>query len=436
MRTPCQDGVFLGLRHDLVNLHYYIPEGKLADMLQFGEWLSKQRRVPVRQIASFYGKISSVKLALGPVTSLICRTGQRIIAQYAEKSWDSWATISDEMVKEIVFIVGNLRDLHGFPMKMTCSVTPNRVMASDASDFALASAEVNCGVPGNHLAHEGPCVTSPLVQRILTSEEKEASSTLRELLAVWDTYVLNGDHFAKQAVMHLCDNRNVETILRKGSGKPHLQKLAFEIYLACRKFEIILSAQWLPRTDSRIAVLDVMSKWADLSDWGLEESVYAKLKGRCNEFNVDLFAADYNFRVDTFFSPVPSQFGIGLNSFCYDWSKFGFGYACPPIKLIGAAIKHAVMCRREGVMVVPFWPTSSFWKFLSFDGRHLNRMFVNNESAFLALRSGPLVKSKVFTGTPSFKMLILHYDAEVYNPMRPNVRSHSCLRGGCFQCRQ
>jgi hypothetical protein len=338
------------------------------------------------------------------------------------------------MIAEILFLVDNLENLNGFPMKMTSSVTPNRGMASAASDFALASAEVTCGVPGTHCAHPGPCVLSPLVQRILTPEEIETSSTLGEMLAVWDTYVLKGDNFVRQSVLHLCDNRNVETILRKGSGNANLQKLAFEIFLACRKNEIRLSAQWLPRTDSRIAVVDVMSKWADLSDWGLQDHVFAALKEKCNKFQVDIFAADYNYRVQVFFSPVPSQFGSGLDAFCYDWKKFGFGFACPPVKKIAAAIKHAVLCRSEGVMVLPFWPSSFFWKFLTFDGRHLNRMFVNHESKFLALRSGPLVKSTMFTGIPSFKMLIVHYDGEVFEPLKPNVRSNSCLYGGCPQC--
>jgi hypothetical protein len=286
MRTATQDGVFLGLRHELVNLYYYIPEKKLEDILQFGAWLSEQRRVPVRQIASFYGKISACRLALGPVTSLICRTGQRIIAQCSEKSWESYATLTDEILGEIAFILANLKDLNGFPMKMSSSVTPHRVMASDASDFALASAEVSCGLPGNHCAHRGPCVLSPLVQRELSFEEREASSTLRELLAVWDTYVLNGDHFVSQTVKHLCDNKNVETILRKGSGKPLLQKLAFEIFQACRKHEITLSAQWLPRTDSRIAVVDVLSKWADLDDWGPTDDEFRELEKHCNDFNI------------------------------------------------------------------------------------------------------------------------------------------------------
>jgi hypothetical protein len=436
MRIATQDGVFLGLRHNLVNLHYYIPEVKLAEIIKFGIWLNSERRIPVRKLASFYGKISSVRLALGPVTSLICRTGQRIIAQYSEFSWSGYATLTDEVQKEIRFLVQNLESLNGFPMKMASSVVPNRIMASDASDFALASAEVNCGPPGQHIEHTSPCVSSPLVQRELSFEERETSSTLRELLAVWDTYVLHGDHFAKQSVLHLCDNRGVESILKKGSGKPFLQKLAFEIFLACRQNQIFLSAQWIPRTDSRIAIVDVLSKWADLDDWGISEEEFSALAAVSNSFEIDIFGADYNFRVSRFFSPVPSQFGIGLNAFCYDWSEYGFGFACPPVKKIIATIKHAVMCRAEGVLIVPFWPTSLFWKFLASDGRHLYRMFVNHKCAFMSLRSGPLVKSKMFTGTPSFRMLTLHYDAEVFDPLVPNIRSYSCLYNGCCHCRK
>jgi hypothetical protein len=296
---------------------------------------------------------------------------------------------------------------------------------------------VNClSISGKeHKPHAGPCVSSPLVQRLLKWDEQDQSLTYRELLGVWDCYVKKAESFAGSAVLHLCDNMNVETILRKGSGKPLLQKLAFEIFLACRKHQIFLSAQWLPRTDCRIAIVDVLSKWADLDDWGVSENEFRGLASICNTFDIDLFGADYNFRGEKFFSPVPSQFGIGLNAFSFDWKQFGFGFLCPPVKKIAAAIKHAVMCRAEGVMIVPFWPTSLFWKFLASDGRHLTRMFVNHKATVMEVRSGPLGKSKMFAGVPSFRMLTLHYDAEVFEPLVPNLRSYSCLYSGCSVCR-
>jgi hypothetical protein len=247
--------------------------------------------------------------------------------------------------------------------------------------------------------------------------------------------VLEGHRFSKQSVVHLCDNKNVEIILRKGSSNPGLQTVAMQIYKACRKYKIQLSAQWLPRTDSRIAVLAVMSKWQDLNDCGLSEFDFKILYERSDKFDIDLFACDYNYRVRSFFSPNPSDFCVGVNSFSFDWKECGFGYACPPVKKVIATIKHAILCGSRGVLVVPNWPASFYWKFLAFDGRHLNRMFINHMCLHLELKSGPLMKSGIFTGTPSFKMLLLYFDASVFNPLSPNVRSPSCLSGGCFSCK-
>jgi hypothetical protein len=294
-RTPVQYGIFLGLDHDLINLKYFVPEVKMRKTMELGSWIIGERRLPLRLLASFYGRVASFRLALGPVTALICRVGQKLIAINSEVSWDGWVSPSREVREEINFIISNLESLNGYPMKTSSSVRPNRVMASDASAFALASAEVVCGLPGKvHEPHEGPCVASPQVQRLLRPAEVEASSTLRELLACWDTYVLEGHRFSKQSVVHLCDNKNVEIILRKGSSNPGLQTVAMQIYKACRKYKIQLSAQWLPRTDSRIAVLDVMSKWQDLNDWGLSEFDFKILCERSDNFDIDLFAADYN----------------------------------------------------------------------------------------------------------------------------------------------
>jgi hypothetical protein len=353
-----------------------------------------------------------------------------------EQSWNCWTGISDQVKVEIRYMLDELPGLNGYPMRVTSSVFHNRVMASDASEYAVAAAEVNClSISGGpHQAHFGPCVSSPLVQRLLEWDERDQSSTFRELLGVWDCYVKHAESFQGTAVLHLCDNANVSLILRKGSGKPALQALAIAIFKSCRLNKIHLSSLWLPRTDARIAVVDVMSKWADLSDWGLADSVFEELCSRANTFEVDVFAADFNFRVPVFFSPVASELASAINAFSQNWRAWGFAFVCPPVKMIIPTIKHIILSGGSGVLVVPRWPASSFWRFLCSDGRHLNRLFLNCFSHHFELKSGPMVKSKMFRGIPSFKMLILSYNAGIARPMHSNISRDSCMLDGCDFC--
>jgi hypothetical protein len=177
-----------------------------------------------------------------------------------------------------------------------------------------------------------------------------------------------------------------------------------------------------------------MSKWADLSDWGLCEVEFQELCRRSRLFDCDVFAADYNFRCDNYFAPVASERARAIDAFSQNWNSWGFVFVCPPVKLIIHTIKHIVLCGGAGVMVVPMWPAASFWHFLCSDGRHLNRLFLNSVAAHLELRSGPLVKSKMFSGVPSFKMLVLYFDAGISRPMHSDVCRDSCMLDGCEMC--
>jgi hypothetical protein len=100
------------------------------------------------------------------------------------------------------------------------------VMASDASNFAVASYSVE-GLPEFTFSDE------------LTLEEKEESSSARELLAIQrtlqfmaesDSFDCLSDHIT---LWWLTDNQNVEKFLAKGSGKIRIMKLVLDILQIC-----------------------------------------------------------------------------------------------------------------------------------------------------------------------------------------------------------
>lgn len=223
--------------------------------------------------------------------------------------------------------------------------------------------------------------------------------------------------------------------MKKGSPKKHLQKIALEIFRSCRQFNIKLEVEWLSRSDPRVEAADTMSRFCDLDDWGLSQEAFKRVTEKAKyPFFVDLFANEHNFRVDYFFSSLPSLKAISRDAFGQDWSRYGFAYLCPPIKHIHNAINHLITCKSVGVLVCPNWPSANFWKFICDDGVHYNNVFEVCHEAYLPLRSGNHVRSNVFRGMPSFTMLILQYNGNIKNPLRSRFAISHCSKNGCNLC--
>jgi hypothetical protein len=130
---PTQRGEFLGLVHDLVKMFYFVPEKKMESILDTGTWMLSQKKVKVRTIASFYGKVAACNLALGPTVSLLSREGHIAIGEGSDVSWNYYLRLSDKLKAEIKALIGLLPGLNGFPIHQRQALTPSRVLATDAS---------------------------------------------------------------------------------------------------------------------------------------------------------------------------------------------------------------------------------------------------------------------------------------------------------------
>ncbi|XP_059098022.1 uncharacterized protein LOC131892251 [Tigriopus californicus] len=216
--SPTQFGTFLGLDHDLINLRYSIPPRKLSDISLLAESLLHQRRVCIKFLASFYGKIASCRLALGPVSSLLTRSGHQLISSsVTTTSWDGWVTLTPLVLSEINHLRLPLLSLNGWPIRLLPNVIPNRTFASDASAVGIGATEILCHSTSH--SHSGPCLGSKALSRPLKPDERLTSSTSRELLAAKELVDKFAPSWYCQNVLLLCDNENVSRIQRRFSAK-------------------------------------------------------------------------------------------------------------------------------------------------------------------------------------------------------------------------
>ena len=103
----------------------------------------------------------------------------------------------------------------------------------------------------------------------------------------------------------------------------------------------------------------------------------------------------------------------GVDAFGFNWS----GHNCwivPPVRLICRTISHLALCRGHGILIIPKWPSSTFWpllwssednNFQQFEQKHIE--YVKPKGFFQAGSD----KHSIFAAERlSFNILVLNSD--------------------------
>ena len=150
-------------------------------------------------------------------------------------------------------------NLSGYPICQDASIVKFEFsVAGDASDRGFFMYKVES--------------KQRLMSRPFTAVESQESSTFRELTAVHETLtnpdILN--EYANRTIGHYGDNKAVCFILAGGSRQPKLQKLALDIFLALRKFNITLIPIWVSRENELISRADKGPRDFKSDDYSLD----------------------------------------------------------------------------------------------------------------------------------------------------------------------
>lgn len=96
----------------------------------------------------------------------------------------------------------------------------------------------------------GYCVESKhgVAHGAWNSEESCRSSTWKKLVAVLRVLLSLSHELAGKRVKWFTDNKNVVSILNKGSMKEDLQNTALGVYKFCLINGILLDIEWIPRS--------------------------------------------------------------------------------------------------------------------------------------------------------------------------------------------
>ena len=107
-----------------------------------------------------------------------------------------------------------------------------------------------------------------------------------------------------------------------------------------------------------------------------------------------------------------------MDALAQDWRAEN-NWSCPPVHVIIDSVRHLKTCSRRGTLIIPEWPSASFWPF-SRERSSQFKSFVVDVFVLPAisdlLLEGPGQKQiypsrpSVFRGCPKFRMLALRLD--------------------------
>ena len=297
-----------------------------------------------RQLASFVDKIISIGAVVGNVSRIMTRHCSMSIV--AAQDWDSPFKLDQYSVDEVNFWRVNLENAN---IRYCFSNSlPNCFVYSDASG-------TGCGA---HMAlnHEFVC------HNMWTEEESGKSSTWRELYAIefaLESFctVLKNSH-----VKWFTDSQAAAKIVEVGSMRTDLHTLALRIFEICIKHKILLDIQWVPRSEVERA--DFISRIIDTDDWQISNSCFALLENLWGPHKIDCFANHYNHKIDRFFSRFWTPGCAGIDFFVQPLQQENC-LVVPPVCIVSRTLHYLSQQKATGTLVVPFWPSSSFWPVLS-----------------------------------------------------------------------
>ncbi|XP_053378568.1 uncharacterized protein LOC128548167 [Mercenaria mercenaria] len=316
---PTQQSVWVGYFWDTRDGILKVTEDRICRTELFLESLIKSVckgvvLFPVKKLACLTGQLISMMFVFGSVARL--RTRYLYDCVNSRASWCAPVKLSSGAFDELIFWRENLRNLNKSPLQSESGDTTYVcVDASGSGNCNYANVFVdasNLGVGG----YIQGSTESDVVGSWLESESN-LSSTWRELESVYRVVHSSIPELQGKEVLINTDNKNVCTVLKSGSNKPHLQQIAIKVDKLCTNNNIRLHSRWLPRKYNTDA--DFLSRCTDSDDWSVVEWVFKVLNDKWGTHTYDRFACHYNAKCKKFNSRYWCPGTSGIDAFEHNW---------------------------------------------------------------------------------------------------------------------
>ncbi|XP_076079152.1 uncharacterized protein LOC143049377 [Mytilus galloprovincialis] len=347
MWSPSKTLIYLGYFIDTDKAILSIPVDRLSKLfdtiIQVEQSLRNLGKVYVRTVASVIGQIISMSYVIGNVAYIM--TKYLSIDVMSACSWKSYIELSVQSKEQLIFWKKNIKCINfkHFVSDFSC----HTIVYSDASGTGYGGFTV-----------ENP---KNIAHGMWHENDVHHSSTWKELTAVKCVFHSLIDFMRDKRIKWFTDNQNVVSIVHKGSMKPYLQDIAYDIFVTCLKFNVSLEVEWIPRAENEIA--DYISRIIDTDDWGVAVHVFEYLDSLWGPHEIDWFASDHNHRLPVFYSRYWNVHSMGIDAFTVNWQGIN-GWYVPPVCLLLKVLMYMQQCNAYGTVILPLWRSENYWPFL------------------------------------------------------------------------
>ncbi len=378
--------VYLGMIIDTEEMLVKAPNFKLGKLEENISQMLSREMTPVKSLASILGQIIAIEHSHGMLSRISTRIGYAIIAKHTEKfGWKGLVQVSEDLKRELSFFKEHMYIKNGGPIKSSLTdirletiirnpiarkltlsnhVRGEEFYVSDASDSKV-------------FVYNLKDSSNTILETRLSEEQKQWSSGARELMALLLTIKQwKIQQIRKRNIYWITDSENVVAFIKKGSRRPQVQKIIFELALLASELEIHIEAIHLLRSDPRIEIADAGSKRKDSDNWSVDAWSFQRLEHLMGEeFEMDVFADHLNRRTAKFFSLYYDEDTQGVDAFAQDWSKAGTLWICPPISGLIQTYRKIMRGGGKGVLILPMWETSTYFSYFFEDSKKCKSPF-------------------------------------------------------------
>ena len=233
------------------------------------------------------------------------------------------------------------------------------------------------------------------------------SSTWRELASIERVLKSNEASLCQKSIKVFSDNKNVSSILKKGSMKQNLQDLALNVHEFCENKQIQITPEWISRGSSSIALADEFSRKFDNDDWEIQPRIFCQLSAIWGKYSIDRFASNLNCKCIRFNSRICCVGSEAVDALTQNWSG-ELNWWVPPPKLITKCLNKIISEKAPGTLVIPMWKSAPFWPLVC--QNYVFRDFVKDHRVLLQVNVIAAGKGNngIFAEEPlKFKMIAL-----------------------------
>ena len=135
------------------------------------------------------------------------------------------------------------------------------------------------------------------------------------------------------------------------------------VWLLCQQHNIWLTAAHIPGKQNITADQESRNQNVD-TEWTLNLNYLSTALSKLHfSPQVDLFVSRLNEQFHTYVSYKPDPYARHIDAFTISWTNEKF-YCFPPFSCILKAIRRIIQDKATGILVVPDWPTQSWYSLL------------------------------------------------------------------------